>query len=292
MKYLQTDSVFDSLKNFIVVFLNPVNILSEPKQFTCFPLTSAWVQSSLSIICNNIRIFDASTLFLESALLCSLNCGMTNAPKFSCYRSRNKKHCRVLLFPFISDDRSAQSQTMLCSPVCVRRRRAVRWWRRALTAMRAQIMCLKGWRPVPAVTVGLGIGGSLSRAARTRLGGPIGSEPHLSPRGSSSQGRGLAGSSRRPDEGKPAPRVSWWSAGNSRRLLKNDALLWGGASFTSIQLRLGRAFVELHVFAAMPMLCDAKGPERLSFVLLSTKSWWFTNKSLECLFWWRHMELS
>ncbi len=291
MKYLQSDCVFDYLKN-VKVFLNPVNILNEPKQITCFPLTFAWVQSTVSIICNNIRIFDASALFLESALLCCLNCETTNAPKFSCYWSRSKNHCRVLLFPFISDDRSAQSQTMLCSPVCVRRRRAVRWWWRALTAMQAQIMCLKGWRPVPAVTVGLGIGGSLSRAARTRLGGPIGSEPHLSPRGSSSQGRGLAGSSRQPDGGKPAPRVSWWSAGNSRRLLKNDALVWGGASFSSIQLRLGRAFVKLHVFAAMPALCDAKGPERLSFVLLSTKSWWFTNKALECLFWSRHMELS
>lgn len=172
-----------------------------------------------------------------------------------------------------------------CSAVsCVRRRRAVWWWRRALTAMRAQIMCLKGRRPVPAVTVGLGIGGGLSRAARTRLGGPIGSEPHLSPRGSSSQGRGLAGSSRRTAGGKAAPQVSWWWAGNGRRLLKNDALVWGRASFTSIQLRLGRAFVELHVFAAMPALCDAKGPERLSFVLLSTKSWWFTNKALECFF--------
>ncbi len=118
MKYLQTDSVFDYLKN-VKVFLNPVNILNEPKQITCFPLTFAWVQSTLSIICNNIRIFDASALFLESALLCCLNCETTNAPKFSCYWSRSKNHCRVLLFPFISDDRSAQSQTMLCSPVCV-----------------------------------------------------------------------------------------------------------------------------------------------------------------------------
>lgn len=32
---------------------------------------------------------------------------------------------------------------------------------------------------MPAVTVGLGFGEGLSRAARTRLGGPIGFEPHL-----------------------------------------------------------------------------------------------------------------
>lgn len=113
LKYLQT---FDSLNIFIVVFLNPVNILSEPKQMTCFPLTSAWVRSSLSIICNNIRIFDASALFLESALLCSLNCGTTNAPKFSCYRSRNT----VEFFCFLSYLMTEAHSRRQCSAVpCV-----------------------------------------------------------------------------------------------------------------------------------------------------------------------------
>ncbi|KAL7858191.1 hypothetical protein AOLI_G00182930 [Acnodon oligacanthus] len=66
-------------------------------------------------------------------------------------------------------------------------------------------MCLKGWRPVPAVTVGLGIGRGLSRVARIRLEGPIGAGAPLSHSTTTVcrgpfQGHGLAGG-------------SWWSSG-------------------------------------------------------------------------------
>lgn len=62
--------------------------------------------------------------------------------------------------------------------------------------------------------------------------------------------------------------------------------VWGGVSFYFPPASLGRAFIRLPGFAVLPTWWCAKGLKRLSFVLLSNKSWWFTNKKVKIVFWW------
>lgn len=67
--------------------------------------------------------------------------------------------------------------------------------------------------------------------------------------------------------------------------LKADGPVWG-VSFTSLQLALAGHSSGLPGFAVLPTWWCAKGLKRLSFVLLSNKSWRFTNKKVKIVFWW------
>lgn len=60
--------------------------------------------------------------------------------------------------------------------------------------------------------------------------------------------------------------------------LKADGPIWGKSVFYFSPACLGWAFIRLPGFAVLPTWWYAKGLKRLSFVSLSNKSWWFTNK--------------
>lgn len=147
-----------------------------------------------------------------------------------------------------------------------------------LTAIRAQIMCLEGLNRVPAVTVGLGI----ERAWDVRLDS---ARKHHWVQGSSLQPSislfsqnhcGLPFAPVLRGNG-PAPAPAWWALTNGcffeswRARLRRSVFYFPPAC-------LGWAFVRLPGFAVLPTWWCAKGLKRLSFVLLSHKSWWFTNK--------------
>lgn len=160
------------------------------------------------------------------------------------------------------------------------------WSMWCLTAIRAQIMCLKGLNWVPAVTVGLGI----ECAWDVRLDS---ARKHHWVQGSSLQSPCLPPSLPSIPRKKALwPAVCSDSPGGNGRApapplderslmaasLKADGPVWGGVSFYFPPACLGRAFVRLPGFAVLPAWWCAKGLKRLSFVLLSNKSWWFTNK--------------
>lgn len=82
-----------------------------------------------------------------------------------------------------------------------------------------------------------------------------------------------------------APAPAWWALTNGcffeswRARLRRSVFYFPPAC-------LGWAFVRLPGFAVLPTWWCAMGLERLSFVLLSNKSWWFTNKKVKIVFWW------
>ncbi len=80
----------------------------------------------------------------------------------------------------------------------------------------------------------------------------------------------------------PAP--AWWALTNG--CFFESWLAHLRSVFYFPPARLGRAFVRLPGFAVLPTWWCAKGLKRLSFVLLSNKSWWFTNKKVKIVFWW------
>lgn len=75
-----------------------------------------------------------------------------------------------------------------------------------------------------------------------------------------------------------APAPAWWALTNGCFFEKWRVCLRRRSVFYYPPACLGWAFVRLPGFAVLPTWWCAKGLKRLSFVLLSNKTWWFTNK--------------
>lgn len=86
-------------------------------------------------------------------------------------------------------------------------------------------MCLKGWRSLPTVTVGLGIG-EIRLEEPTRVWGPL-----------------LVAFRGKNDPWCSLMKSRWWL-----RPFKGSVLIWR-VSFNSLQPRLGKTFVDLSIFA-------------------------------------------